>query len=98
METSTADLRRQLRDSNLKFNSLSLSNNAITLQFANNDDRSAVMDFLRRNGNEYTQQAIATDSGSTPRLTYTDARKQEIQSYAVNQNLTTLRNRINEVR
>ena len=97
METSAADLRRQLRDSNLKFNSLSLSNNAITLQFANNDDRSAVMDFLRRSGNEYTQQAIATDSGSTLRLTYTDARKQEIQSYAVNQNLTTLRNRINEL-
>jgi preprotein translocase subunit SecD len=30
-------------------------------------------------------------------LTYTDATKQEIQSYAVNQNLTTLRNRINEL-
>ncbi|CAM4356556.1 protein translocase subunit SecD [Acinetobacter pragensis] len=97
METSAADLRRQLRDSKLKFNSLSLSNNAITMQFANNDDRSAVMDFLRRSGNEYTQQAIATDSGSTLRLTYTDVRKQEIESYAVNQNLTTLRNRINEL-
>ncbi|MBI1452910.1 MULTISPECIES: protein translocase subunit SecD [Acinetobacter] len=97
METSAADLRRQLRDSKLKFNSLTLNNNSITLQFANNDDRSAVMDFLRRNGNEYTQQAIATDNGSTLRLTYTDVRKQEIQSYAVNQNLTTLRNRINEL-
>lgn len=97
METSAADLRRQLRDNKLKFNSLSLNNNAITVQFANNDDRSAVMDFLRRNGNEYTQQAIATDSGSTLRLSYTDVRKQEIQSYAVNQNLTTLRNRINEL-
>ncbi|WP_374664712.1 protein translocase subunit SecD [Acinetobacter sp.] len=97
METSAADLRRQLRDSKLKFNSLSLNNNAITIQFANNDDRSAVMDFLRRNGNEYTQQAVATDNGSTLRLTYTDVRKQEIQSYAVNQNLTTLRNRINEL-
>jgi preprotein translocase subunit SecD len=30
-------------------------------------------------------------------LTYTDATKQEIQSYAINQNLTTLRNRINEL-
>ncbi len=30
-------------------------------------------------------------------LSYTDTRKQEIQSYAVNQNLTTLRNRINEL-
>ena len=97
METSAADLRRQFRDNKLKFNSLSLSNNTITLQFANNDDRSAAMDFLRRNGNEFTQQAIATSTGSTLRLNYTDTRKQEIQSYAVNQNLTTLRNRINEL-
>jgi preprotein translocase subunit SecD len=97
METSATDLRRQLRDNNLKFNSLTLSNNTITMQFANNDDRSAVMDFLRRNDNEFTQQAVATATGSTLRLNYTDVRKQEIESYAVNQNLTTLRNRINEL-
>ena len=78
METSAADLRRQLRDNKLKFNSLSLNNNTITLQFANNADRDAVMDFLRRNGNEYTQQAVATAEGSSLRLTYTDVRKQEI--------------------
>ncbi len=97
LETSSTDLRRQLRDNDIKFNSLSLNNNTITLQFANNDDRKAAMDFLRRNGNEFTQQAVATDSGSTLRLNYTDVRKQEIESYAVNQNLTTLRNRINEL-
>ncbi|WP_180056389.1 protein translocase subunit SecD [Acinetobacter sp. YH12227] len=97
METSAADLRRQLRDNKIKFNSLTLNNNTITMQFANNDDRSAAMDFLRRNGNEFTQQAVATTDGSTLRLNYTDARRQEIQSYAVNQNLTTLRNRINEL-
>ncbi|MQW92802.1 protein translocase subunit SecD [Acinetobacter wanghuae] len=97
LETSSTDLRRQLRDNDIKFNSLSLNNNTITLQFANNDDRKAAMDFLRRNGNEFTQQAVATDSGSTLRLNYTDVRQQEIESYAVNQNLTTLRNRINEL-
>lgn len=96
-ETSATDLRRQLRDNKLKFNSLSLNNNTITVQFANNDDRSAVMDFLRRNGNEFNQQALATTDGAMLRLTYTDTRKQEIESYAVNQNLTTLRNRINEL-
>src|SRR5690606_13409579 len=78
-------------------NSLNLSSNTIVVQFASNDDRAAAMDFLRRNGNEFTQQAVATDTGSTLRLTYTDVRKQEIESYAVNQNLTTLRNRINEL-
>lgn len=97
LETSATDLRRQLRDNKIKFNSLSLNNNAITVQFANNADRTAAMDFLRSNGNEFTQQALATANGSMLKLTYSDVRKQEIQSYAVNQNLTTLRNRINEL-
>ncbi|MCH7296036.1 MULTISPECIES: protein translocase subunit SecD [Acinetobacter] len=97
METSATDLRRQFRDNKIKFNNLALNNNTITVQFASNADRDAAADFLRRNGNEFTQQAVATSSGATLRLNYTDTRRQEIQSYAVNQNLTTLRNRINEL-
>ena len=97
METSATDLRRQFRDNKIKFNNLALSNNTITIQFADNTDRDAATDFLRRNGNEFTQQALATSTGATLKLNYTDARRQEIQSYAVNQNLTTLRNRINEL-
>ncbi|WP_089605691.1 protein translocase subunit SecD [Acinetobacter piscicola] len=97
METSASDLRREFRENKVKFNSLTLNNNTITIQFANNDDRATVMDFLRREGNKYNQQALATDSGSTLKLTYNDTTKQEIQSYALNQNLTTLRNRINEL-
>ncbi len=97
METSATDLRRQFRENKIKFNNLALNNNVITVQFADNADRDAAMDFLRRNGNEYTQQALASTTGSTLKLSYTDVRRQEIQAYAVNQNLTTLRNRINEL-
>lgn len=97
LETSATDIRRQFRDNQIRFNQLSLDKNVITLRFASNDDRSKAMDFLRRNGNEFTQQALATTEGSVLKLTYTDARRQEIESYAVEQNLTTLRNRINEL-
>ena len=65
----------------IKFNNLNLSN-TITIQFANNADRDTAADFLRRNGNEFTQQAVATATGATLKLNYTDARRQEIQSYA----------------
>ena len=97
METSITDLRREFRDNKIKFNGMSLNNNTIAIQFADNDARSSAMDFLRRDGNKYTQQALATETGSTLRLTYNDATKQEIQTYALDQNLTTLRNRINEL-
>ena len=97
METSATDLRRQFRDNKIKFNNLALNNNTITVQFANTTDRDAAADFLRRNGNEFTQQALASTDGALLKLNYTYVSRQEIQSYAVNQNLTTLRNRINEL-
>ncbi|MFB2538445.1 MULTISPECIES: protein translocase subunit SecD [unclassified Acinetobacter] len=97
MDTSSVDIRRQLRENNIPFNQLSLNNNVITIQFANNDDRGRAMDFLRRNGNEWTQQAQATTAGSTLNLTYSEPRRLEIESYAIEQNLTTLRNRITEL-
>jgi preprotein translocase subunit SecD len=97
LDTSVADLRQQLRSNQLAFNQLSLNNNQISIRFSNNSDRSKAMDFLRRNGNEYTQQALASSEGSLLNLSYSDAKRQEIESYAVEQNLTTLRNRINEL-
>lgn len=97
METSTSELRRQLRENKISFNQLSLADNVITIRFANNDDRNQAMDFLRSNGNEYSQQALATADGSVLKLQYSDNKRQEIETYAVEQNLTTLRNRINEL-
>lgn len=97
LETSAADLRRQFRDNKIAFNQVSLNRNVIDVRFANTADREAAMSFLRRNGNEYAQQALASDSGALLKLQYSDARRQEIESYAVEQNLTTLRNRINEL-
>ena len=97
IESSTVDLRRDLRENKIQFNTLSNKDNVITIQFANNADRAAAMDYLRLSSNKFTQQAIATDTGPTLNLTYNDVTKQEIQSNALNQNLTTLRNRINEL-
>ena len=97
METSTSELRRQLRENKISFNQLSLADNVITVRFADNEDRNKAMDFLRSNGNEYAQQALATADGSVLRLQYSDTKRQEIETYAVEQNLTTLRNRINEL-
>ena len=72
METSASDLRREFRDNKIKFNSLSLNNNAITVQFANAEDRSAAMDQLRREGNKYTQQALASTSYAVMELIRAD--------------------------
>lgn len=97
METASGDIRRILRDNKAAFNTVADSKNTITISFANNDDRDKAIGVLRRQSNEFAIQPVATAEGPTLQLRYTEARLAEIQQYAVNQNLTTLRNRINEL-
>lgn len=97
IETAANDVRRSLRDGKLTFSNITPSKNIIVVTFANNADRDKAFTLLRRQSNEFTIQPVATPEGPTLQLRYTEARLAEINQYAVNQNLTTLRNRINEL-
>ncbi|XID75423.1 protein translocase subunit SecD [Alkanindiges sp. WGS2144] len=97
LETATADIRRNLRDNKVAFNNVRQDKNTIVVSFANNSDRDKAISTLRRMGNDFSLQPIASAEGPVLQLRYTEARLQEISQYAVNQNLTTLRNRINEL-
>ena len=98
LDSAVSDMRRQLASNKISYTSLTLNqDNSITLLFANNDDRETASSFLRRLDSNFTQQALATEAGASLRLTYSDSYRQQIQSEAVQQNLITLRNRINEL-
>lgn len=97
LETATADVRRNLRDNKVPFNTIRQNKDTIVVSFSNNEDRDQAVTNLRRMGNDFSLQPIASDEGPILQLRYTEARLQEISQYAVNQNLTTLRNRINEL-
>lgn len=97
LETAATDLRRNLRDNNVNFVTVRQDKDGITVVFANNADRDNAQSILRRPGNEFSILPVASTEGPTLQLRYTDAKVQEISQYAVNQNLTTLRNRINEL-
>lgn len=98
IDTAVSDIRRQLVSNKLAYNTLSVNlDQSITILFANNQDREEAASFLRHNAMDFSQQALATEAGASLKLTYSESRLQEIQSEAVNQNLVTLRNRINEL-
>ncbi len=97
LETANTDIRRYLRQQKVDFSSLRTDKNSLMLTFATVDARTAAIDPLRRQFPDFNQQQIAVDQGFGLRLSYTDTKRQEISQYAVGQNLTTLRNRINEL-
>lgn len=68
------------------------------LVFDGNDVRDRAQSILQAQmANEFTLRPLADTEGAALQLSYTEARLNEINEYAVGQNLTTLRNRINEL-
>lgn len=98
LATAAQDARRTLRGEQISIQSLRTTENGMILTFGNSDDRNRSQNALQRQmGMDFMLRPFADTAGAALELTYTDAKLQEINDYAVSQNLTTLRNRINEL-
>lgn len=98
LTTASQDVRRTLRGEQIPVQSLRMTDNGMVLTFINTDDRGRAQSVLQNQvGTDFALRPFADTEGAALELTYTDAKIQEINDYAVGQNLTTLRNRINEL-
>lgn len=98
LATASQDVRRTLRGEQIPVQSLRITDNGMVLTFVNTDDRGRAQSVLQNQvGADFALRPFADTEGAALELTYTDAKMQEINEYAVGQNLTTLRNRINEL-
>lgn len=98
IESAATETRRQLASNKLKYQNLIINkDHSITISFSDNASRDAALSFLRGQNAEFSYQPLASEAGPVLILTYSPTRLAEIQSEAVNQNLLTLRNRINEL-
>lgn len=97
IDTAVTDIRRYLREQKLSSSSVRANNGGILLTFSDPDQRSTAAAALRRQFPDFEQQPLAQSDSFALQLNYSEAKIQEITQYAVGQNLTTLRNRINEL-
>ena len=98
LATASQDARRALRADKIAVKSLRTTENGMMLVFDGNDVRDRAQSILQAQmANEFTIRPLADTEGAALQLSYTEARLNEINEYAVGQNLTTLRNRINEL-
>lgn len=97
-ETYVTDIKKQFRDAGVAYRAVAEQpGGLLEVRFANAKDRDAGQDVLRRQFSEFTLTPVNSDDGPALRLDFTPEKRTEITNYAVNQNLTTLRNRINEL-
>ncbi|WP_085724355.1 protein translocase subunit SecD [Pseudomonas sp. R37(2017)] len=91
------DVKSLLRKEKLRYRSLPQLGGAIQLGFADEDSREQARVLIRKNFNDF--DIVPADLNGQPvlRLAMTPAKLAEIREYSIKQNLTTVRNRVNEL-
>ena len=91
-------LKRNLREEKLRYKRVvSGKNNSIDIKFAKEDIRDEAENFIRREYAEFVTTTSDKDGGFWLNLELTKAKVKEFEDYALKQNLTTIRNRVNEL-
>lgn len=97
LTVATQDVRRNLRTAKIAVKSLRTTKDGMVLTFNSDNERNQAQSALQGSMMGFTLRPLASNDGAVLELTYTEQALNQINEYAVGQNLTTLRNRINEL-
>lgn len=91
------EVKTLLRREKVRYRSMPDQNGALQLGFTDAADLQQAESLIRKNYNDFTLTTDTRGDLQVLRLQLTDAKLREIRNYAVTQNLTTVRNRVNEL-
>ncbi len=103
LEVYEQDLRRALAQANVAFTDVqqvtedSIKPNGMRVSLAPGADAEAAREVLRRVLPDLVPTEVATTNGPALQVVLSAAQIKERQDYAISQNLTTIRNRVNEL-
>jgi len=92
-----SEVKSLLRKEHQRYRSLPQQDGAIQLGFADREQLEQAQALLRKNFTDFEQSAAERNDQQVLRLTLTPAKLAEIREYSIKQNLTTVRNRVNEL-
>jgi len=96
-ETYSAELRAKLREAKLAYRSVSEVTNGLSIKFENEADRQQARDLLASQYREFLFVPAQRDNAFFLDLGFAPEKLKEFSDYAIEQNLSTLRNRVNEL-
>ena len=91
------EVKSLLRKERVRYRSLPQLENAVQLGFADEATLSAAQSLIRKNFNDFELTSTERNGQQVLRLAITEAKLAEIREYSIKQNLTTVRNRVNEL-
>ncbi|WP_461516646.1 protein translocase subunit SecD [Porticoccus sp.] len=98
METTLREVRGSMREEKLRYRSVKVEDGkTIVSIFETEAERDQASELLRQNFRDLGRQLSDENGEYVVRSSLSEAAVREIEDYALNQNLTTLRNRVNEL-
>ncbi|MEQ1636352.1 MAG: protein translocase subunit SecD [Methylococcales bacterium] len=94
-ERNIGDLRLALREAKIHYQSVAKENNAIKIKLNNAEETTATSELLAKDFRSLT--ALKSAEPYVLLLALSEAEQREIKRFAISQNMTTLRNRVNEL-
>ncbi|WP_339666957.1 protein translocase subunit SecD [uncultured Pseudomonas sp.] len=92
-----SEVRGLMRTEKLRYRSLPTQGTTLQFGFANEEDLSAARRLIGKQYPQFALNSVERGDQQVLQLTLTEAEISNIREYAVQQNLTTVRNRVNEL-
>ncbi len=96
-ETYATDIKAKFREAKVAYRTVADITNGLTIKFAKEEDRTAAKELLAREYREFVLVPAMRDNELYLDLAFAPEKLKEFSDYAIEQNLTTLRNRVNEL-
>jgi len=97
LEVNASAMRELLRSECIRYRNTTIDERSLSIDFASAEDRDAARRLISRDFPNFEYTSEGDGRASSLVMTLSDVTVNEIQDYAINQNLTTLRNRVNEL-
>lgn len=97
MKVYEGEVKTLLRKEKVRYRSLPQQDGGIMLGFSDDATREQARGLIRKNFTDFDLTDTARNELTVLRLALTQAKVSEIRDYAIKQNLTTVRNRVNEL-
>lgn len=98
LEAMSGQIKRELREERVRYRGGDVEGNrSIVLSFRDESSRSEAFDLIRDQYNQFLLDERTEDGEYLLVLSMSEAEVKSIQDYALEQNLTTIRNRVNEL-
>lgn len=98
LEATSSQIKSELREERIRYRGGEVSgDNRVLLSFRNEEDRDEAFDLIRGTYNEFLLDERTEGEDYLLELSLSEQEVQRIQDYAIEQNLTTIRNRVNEL-